>query len=306
MNLLFWNTGRREPLDEITALVKDLRVDVLILAECPLSTVQILERLNTGARATYHLPFNLADRFTFIVAVPPNNFVSMYDGHGLSIRHVQPPLGRDVLIVVLHLPSKLHLSDDDQALLAPRASQEIERAEQNVGHRRTVVIGDFNMNPFEAGLVSSEGFHAVMARSIAAKEKRTVLGADRRYFYNPMWSLLGDCSPGPPGTYYYSSSSPLTLFWNTFDQVLLRPDLAASFMPGDVMVLDSISSRSLLTSAGTPDSSVSDHLPLFAVIHLEEFDDAHQKSVGGVARPGRNTDTNADPKGASDPALGHD
>jgi hypothetical protein len=62
VNLLFWNTGRREPLDELIALVKTLRVDVLILAECPLSAVEILERLNTGLHAVYHLPFNPADR----------------------------------------------------------------------------------------------------------------------------------------------------------------------------------------------------------------------------------------------------
>ena len=306
MNLLFWNTGRREPLDELIALVKTLRVDVLILAECPLSAVEILERLNTGSHAVYHLPFNPADRFTFVVAVPPNRFGPVYDDSGLSIRHVQPPLGRDFLLAALHLPSKLFLSDDDQAVLVPRASQEIERAEHKVGHRRTVVVGDFNMNPFESGLINSEGFHAVMARSIAAKERRTVRGVDRRYFYNPMWSLLGDCSPGPPGTYYYPSSSPQAFFWNTFDQVLLRPALAASFAPGDVRVIDSIGSRSLLTSAGIPDSSISDHLPLFAVIHVEEFDDAHEESLGAIAHTGRNTDTDANPQGAGGSAHGHD
>jgi hypothetical protein len=306
VNLLFWNTGRREPLDELAALVKGLCVDVLILAECPLSAAQIVERLNTGPRATYHLPFNLADRFTFVVALPPERYGPVYDDSGLSIRHVRPPLGSDFLLAALHLPSKLFLLDDDQALLAPRASQEIERAEHKFGHRRTVVIGDFNMNPFESGLVHSEGFHAVMARSIAAKQGRTVRGVDRRYFYNPMWSLLGDCSPGPPGTYYYSSSSPQAFFWNTFDQVLLRPALAAPFMPGDAMVIDSIGSRSLLTSAGTPNASISDHLPLFAIIHVEELDDAHEESLGAVAQPGTNTDTNAGPQGAGGSAHGHD
>lgn len=280
MNFLFWNTGRSKPLDEISTLVQDLRVDILVLVECPLSPVEIVQRLNTRGRAVYHLPLNPSDRFTFVVSVPPKNFAPLYDGSGVSIRHLKPPLSQEVLVVALHLPSKRFLSAEEQALLATRTSRLVECLEHQVGHRRTVVIGDFNMNPFEAGLVSSEGFHAMMARSIAAKERRTVLGEARRYFYNPMWSLLGDCSPGPPGTYFYSSSSPLTFFWNAFDQVLLRPELAACFLPGDAMVIDSVGSRSLLTSTGIPNPSGSDHLPLFVVIRVEELQNVAEKPLG--------------------------
>jgi hypothetical protein len=122
VNFLFWNTGGREPLGELAELVKDLRIDILILAECPLSPVKILERINTGRRAAYHLPVNLADRFTFVVALPPNNFSPLYDGSGLSVRHLQPPLGQDALVVALHLPSKLRLSAEEQALLATRCA----------------------------------------------------------------------------------------------------------------------------------------------------------------------------------------
>jgi hypothetical protein len=295
VNILFWNTGTRAPLDEITKLVRGLRVDVLILAECPLSPVKIVAKLNTGARAEFHLPLNQSDRFTFVAALPPRSFTPVYDSAGISVRHLQPPIGQDALLVALHLPSKLFLSAEEQALLAPRTSQMIERLEKRLGHRRTIVIGDFNMNPFEAGLVSSEGFHATMARSIAAKESRTVLGQARRYFYNPMWSLLGDYSTGPPGTFFYSSSSPLAFFWNTFDQVLLRPALANFFQPGDVRVIDSVGSKSLLTSAGLPDHAASDHLPLFAAVRLEETNNVDEEPLGAATRNRRNQNTDASP-----------
>jgi hypothetical protein len=35
-----------------------------------------------------------------------------------------------------------------------------------------VVIGDFNMNPFDRGMVNANGFHAVMSRQIAALRSR--------------------------------------------------------------------------------------------------------------------------------------
>jgi hypothetical protein len=76
-----------------------------------------------------------------------------------------------------------------------------------------------------------------------------------------MWGYLGDRTPGPPGTYYYSASSPLTYFWNTFDQMLLRPDLMNTLT--ELQILDTDGQTSLLTKAGKPrKSEASDHLPI--------------------------------------------
>jgi hypothetical protein len=209
---LFWNTGGGAPADEVVDLVRERNIDVLILAEWPSSLIDILERLNSGGPVKYHVPFNLSDRLTFIVASPPGSFTSVHDGAGLAIRRFTPPIGLDVTIVALHLPSKLFVSDEEQSLLSTRVARLIYRVENDIGHRRTLVIGDLNMNPFESGVAGSEGFHGVMTRRLAARKTRTVYGEERPFFYNPMWSLLGDESPGPPGTYYRQSSSPVTLF----------------------------------------------------------------------------------------------
>jgi hypothetical protein len=83
-------------------------------------------------------------------------------------------------------------------------AEQIHEAETQYVHTRTVVVGDMNMNPFEDGMCRSEGLHAVMCKHIARKEKRTVLGKERLFFYNPMWNFLGDETRGPPGTYYRS------------------------------------------------------------------------------------------------------
>jgi hypothetical protein len=60
------------------------------------------------------------------------------------------------------------------------------------------------MNPFETGLVAASGLNATMARKIAEKKERTVNARSFPFFYNPMWSLLGDASDGSPGSYYRS------------------------------------------------------------------------------------------------------
>lgn len=83
-----------------------------------------------------------------------------------------------------------------------------------------------------------------------------------RLLLQSMWGLFGDRTPGPAGTYYYDNSTPVTYFWNVFDQVLLRPDLMHRLDALDVLSNDG--DGSLLTPHGRPDRARgSDHLPLF-------------------------------------------
>jgi hypothetical protein len=267
-------------LSLLPEIVRERDPDVLILAEAPDSDVAIVEKVNHRSRRRYHLPVNLSDRLRFFVTAPPQHFEPVYDGPGIAIRRMRTVLAEELTIVAVHLSSKLHLVEDDQTMLAARVARRINEFERKIGHMRTVVIGDFNMNPFETGLVGADTFHAVMSLSVANRGARIVQGEECPFFYNPMWSLLGDQSPGPPGTYYYAPSGLVSYFWNTFDQIILRPQLAARFERGDVTVVDEIASLPLLTTGGIPDRKHSDHLPLEAVIRLGEVQSDAEELVG--------------------------
>jgi hypothetical protein len=139
--------------------------------------------------------------------------------------------------------------------------------EEKVGHTRTLLVGDLNMNPFDPGVSGAQGFHAVMSRRVAQRGSRTVRGKRYPLFYNPMWGLLGDRSVGPCGTYFLHSSKPNNYFWNMYDQVLLRPALADRL--AELRILDSDGENSLLTRNGLPDKQqASDHLPLLFRLDL--------------------------------------
>ena len=169
------------------------------------------------------------------------------------------------------MPSKLHRTDDDLAQLCADLIRRVERAEAQVGHTRTVVIGDLNMNPFEKGLVGAAGFHATSVRNIAEGGQRIVDGTNRRFFYNPMWSFFGDCRSNPSGTYYYARGGQIVYYWNIFDQVLLRPSLLSAFPVDGVQILTEIDGVSLLSARGTPNQDISDHLPIILTLeHSEE------------------------------------
>jgi len=262
-SFLFWNTNRKPVEQAIVRLARKHNPDLLILAEYPVEREELLAKLNEGERAKYTLPGGFSERLSFFVRLPPDRFVSVTDKPGIAIRRFVPSVGGELLIVAVHLPSKFHATGDDQKYLAVDLQRAIGEAEGRVGHRRTVVVGDFNMDPFEPGLVASHGLHAVMDRRIANRGSRTVNGTECPFFYNPMWSLMGDVDGRSPGTFYYPKSGPVAYFWHMFDQVLIRPTLLERFDQRSLCIMSSDGERSLAGSDGRPDGKrASDHFPI--------------------------------------------
>lgn len=264
MTFLFWNLHGKPLEGLLQLLLEEHTPDLVILAECEISTLDLRIMLRTQRSMRYRvLEDDPSPKIVFLSRLPRRAIRLVSDEGGVAIRRVFSPLGEEFLLVALHLSSKLRLESEEQSLLATRLPQMIGEAEKKVKHFRTIVMGDFNMDPFEAGLTSSETLHAVMDRRIAARETRDVKGRTRRFFYNPMWNFLGDTPSRPPGTYFYNDSSPVAHFWHTFDQVLIRPDLLSDFKDENVLVLTSANGTPLLDAKGRPDTNTaSDHLPL--------------------------------------------
>jgi len=267
---LFWNINRRPIQTLIGRVAEECDVDILVLAECTLGVAQLLQSLNQGRPIKYSVAFSPSTRLLVFTRFPQNSITPVFDAGGVSIRRIRPPIGIEILLVAVHLSSKLYQEGRDQALTATRIARQIEQAETNVGHTRTVVLGDLNMNPFEPGVIGAEALHAVMDRATAKKISRTVEGEKRSFFYNPMWGTLGERPPGPAGTYYRYGSQQINYFWNTFDQVLIRPTLLDRFDDDDLEVLTAIESVSLLNPNGEPNTAMaSDHLPIKFTLRLE-------------------------------------
>ena len=268
MTFLFWNINK-QPLQHLVAkLAREHSVDVLILAECKIGLTDLLEALNGSHKQKYGLIYHNPDKRIIILSLFQRKAFKQLqvekDERTFAVHALQPPIGEEIILVSAHLLSKLRKSDHEQYTNAVRVACLIRKAEIKAGHTKTLIVGDLNMNPFEPGVMGGNAFHAVMTKDLARQESRQVNGAERLYFYNPMWGLFGDNTPGPPGTYYYyKSGDDLNYFWNTFDQVLLRPQLLPYFRDSDLQVLTKIGTDSLLTKGGRPrKAKVSDHLPV--------------------------------------------
>jgi hypothetical protein len=266
-NFLFWNVGRKQVSAEISSLCAEHDVDVLILAESEMNTINLLLALNAQTTRTYIAPFNPSSRIQFLTRYPLDALKPILDEGGIAVRTVRPPIGMEILLFAVHLPSKLHWSDNEQTINAIRLADIIRQVEKRTGNKNSILLGDFNMNPFEDGMVSADGIHAVMDQVLARKLSRKVGGVSRDYFYNPMWSRLGDESVGPPGT-YFSRGGQISQFWHTFDQVLLRPSLLDFYSSSALKIVTKIGGVDLLRG-GSINRDVSDHLPVLIGLSIE-------------------------------------
>jgi endonuclease/exonuclease/phosphatase family metal-dependent hydrolase len=262
---LFWNIQGKALPQLIADSAQEHAVDIIVLAESTGSAEMLLTALNRD-RSTFELcPGILCDSITIFANFQSSFMVTKSESARVSIRHLSLPARQDILLAAAHLPSKLHFSDDSLIFECTNLARMIADEERTVGHKRTILLGDLNVNPFETGMVGTGGLHSVMSRSVALKRTRTVQAREYDFFYNPMWSHFGDRGDSESGTYYYESAEHVVYFWNMFDQVLIRPELLDGFDSSTVRIVNSVSGTSLLRGDGRPDPTVgSDHLPILA------------------------------------------
>lgn len=275
--LFFWNLFGRQQTNQdaradticrtLTRLARNRSLDVLVFSECGIPDDEISRALNAASNGEFVQPRSRSRRIRIWTRLPAASVADRYNGRvsdRITIREVTFPGALPILLVGVHLLDRMRTSTESgRALTTGEVADRIRLLERICGHTRTVLIGDLNMNPYEAGVVGTQALHAVMTKELT----RTVVGLTARErhscFYNPMWCCFGDVSNGPPGTHYWDNADdPTNHFWQLYDQVLIRPDLIGGFVRVEIVSDDG--HESLLTPSGRPRSSIlSDHLPLY-------------------------------------------
>jgi hypothetical protein len=265
--VLFWNLSKRQDvMGHVICLAQSHPVDVFILAECPRSVKPVLRALNTLGSGDYHEAMNAKAKVRAITRLGTRDFIHKYTSLGRemavwSLRTASTGLST-ALIAGVHLPSKAGgIRDTDQASIAKEVIEELNDIEDDHKHRNTILVGDFNMNPYDPGMTSVTGVFGMMTTKLAELPDRRHRHIPRRRFYNPMWGLFGDRTEGPAGSHYWRASALHNPYWGILDQVLVRPTLVNRF--NDLRILDHDGTHSLVSADGAPDRKyLSDHLPL--------------------------------------------
>ncbi|MFC6999557.1 exonuclease/endonuclease/phosphatase family protein [Rufibacter roseus] len=263
MNIGFWNINKRKPTDIIYDFATLYDLDILILAESPYSPPDLLRDLNRTTSDYYYSPGFVCDKLQFYTKFKPAVFQLVHETNRVSGRRLFSTKHGEILLIALHFNSKVNWTNEDQAAESSNLKAIIEYIENKVRHQRTVICGDFNMNPFDFGMVQNMGLHSVMDKKIATKGSRIINGHEYHYFYNPMWSFFGDNGKGSvSGSMYYSPAKPINYHWHLYDQVLIRPGLIPDFDENELDIVCKIGATELLTKESLVKRRISDHLPI--------------------------------------------
>lgn len=263
IRILFWNIKKNESTYSLIGqAVDEYDVDVCVLAEAPINADFLLvDRLPQGYKFMPPGSDKLKVRYFYGPRVLMGTTGEHISKRG-SMMKLTVDGKIDLNLVGCHLLDPLSYNEDDRIELAISFSQFIKGLEDELHNYKTVVVGDFNMNPFERGMVSPLVFNSVMCKTVAQRESCVRFSTVRRFFYNPMWYFFGHPDL-MNGTIYREP-----YYWNLYDQILIRPELMEGFSCDNIIIIKQIKNTSLLTSKGRIDKKISDHLPLITTLNI--------------------------------------
>ncbi|MCR4315873.1 MAG: hypothetical protein NUW37_05915 [Planctomycetes bacterium] len=175
-------------------------------------------------------------------------------------------------IVLIHLPDKNHKSSLDQHNFCHTLAHDVVKVERQSRHDNTIILGDFNVNPFDLGFISPSALNSLPCLKTARMKRKR--NGNINFFYNPCWNLLGDRSGDGDkvaGTFFYKTPSDDEHYWNVLDQVILRPSIGGRIR--NLRVMESAPNLDIVDSRGRP--GISDHLPIYFELDMhKETEDA--------------------------------
>lgn len=289
MNIGFWNIESKvkkpSKAKKKTNVIKDLsdylaewtvenELDIICLAETRDDIIlSFIIKLNAISKSNYSQIKCAKDKLILISRYSDTVFEDksgLYDSTRWTAHKITIPSIIELNLFAVHFHSKASWPEASLSLECVNFARDIKLIEKSTNTNLTVLIGDFNMNPFENGLVAANGINALSDLDYTAKSKkgRKVNSTYYDFFYNPMWNFFGDLNKHY-GTYYYRTPGHVSQEWNMYDQVIIRPTLKPYLNKPFVKIIKKIGTENLIKAYGRPDKDkYSDHLPIVFSLKL--------------------------------------
>lgn len=283
----YWNLGKRATVKHVTDLVHEVTSSrmlsgpngdiILGLSETGKITAPILQ---SALGTDFIVKTSDYKKFICVQRLRSGQLVSTFEEEKAWPFLLHRGTGQTLethLLWFVHRPSKLgHINSTSySAVDAANLRQQVESWELQYSTNKSVLIGDFNADPYSESMVAADALNSVMCRNIALRMRSRQKGSGRSkkiipMFYNAMWSALGDqTDTQQPGSYYNGGDLSDSAIWHALDQVLIRPSLIPVLDTGTPKFLTRIGSTSLLSpKANAVDTSISDHLPVLVTLKI--------------------------------------
>lgn len=260
-NILFWNLKRNKIEDYIIDCIAENNVDIAVFSEFDGIDFTKIEK-NLGKMYSRIMVVQ-DDRKITLVAKTTFSVTVVQQQNRYNIYNVKTAV-KDYVLTAVHLEDRRNYKSAERLDTIKCLVADIEKTEELLKCSNTIVIGDFNANPYDEELLSKYAFNAVLFKTIIDKNELTNPNSLRRKrFYNPILHYLSEDTE-MYGSFYHEKEY-MTSYWHCLDQVLVRKCLANSI--NYVEYLKKINTKDLLENT-IPNGKISDHLPL--LVNLQE------------------------------------
>lgn len=256
MKLLFWNTKSCKDFEIIKSILNNELPDILFLAEIDLETLtdNNVELLALG----YSIFSNPGcDKIKIIKNKELRGIELSVQHNDYSALYIKK---YDLYIISLHMPSQMAYSLDALKHNLSEFKFEFENSIGNSIEEKILLIGDFNVNPFESPIVNYDGLSATNTLNFNAI--KTHRNKKNHIYYNPTWKLYSQNEF--PGTFIKKrpSNSVFDVIDHHFlDQVILSYKLKETLKSENIHVIKNTPEYSFCDIARNR-ILISDHLPL--------------------------------------------
>ena len=273
LKFLMWNLKNKadKNLDALKELYCERKPDFLLLIETVIPDSEIIKLSSNNLRSVMFdekktIRLYVSKNIDAQIVNEEENEIEARDGHRRQIKErlvfFKLQINNEkILLVGIHFPSKFNYRGAQQQQIMKRWRTWIEGQEKILKTDKTILFGDFNMNPQEIALYSHEGLSAHPTINHSAKVKTK--------YYNPMWSTMGDFiyqtdTPKVPGTYYrdINVDDVDEIHWNVLDGLLIKNTLVHSFSKKSLEIITKTDSHCFYTNDTIDKANYSDHLPV--------------------------------------------
>jgi exonuclease III len=260
--IIFWNVNKKDLTSLVCSIAKSTNADVIVLNENEVPREQTLKALQENVSQDFYYPNASPSSEKRFHCFCRNLKLDLSEIHALprtSVRKINIGQHRVLLALVHGVDMRNYDADTRQSFVQTLVSNmEFVKKEQKTN--KLILLGDFNMNPYDKAMNLAAELNAMMTKSCVEKGLRRHIDQDYDFYYNPMWSLFGDNTNGPAGT-IYNTSSQGHYGWSMLDQVLINHSIVNLFQ--NVKILTEAGTQSLMDGKGRPNSNIaSDHFPI--------------------------------------------
>lgn len=262
LNILFWNLRGNAIEDYVIECIVENDVDIAIFSEFGGIDFNKIE----NSLGKMYMRVNGVMDDTKVSAMAKVNICisSVQQEKRYNVYKIETVLNK-YLLAGAHLEDRRNYETNDRINTIQHLIADIEKTEDIFTCDNTIVIGDFNANPYDEEVLSYYAFNAVLFKKVIDKNEFTKWnGEKRKRFYNPILHYISEDTE-MYGSFYFDSKFK-TSYWWCLDQVLVRKGLVNNVI--NMQYLKNVGSRDLLKKTKIPNDKISDHLPL--LVKLKE------------------------------------